>query len=373
LKNTLLSKGLLCPLLTSVLLSELAVAQTSSVTPEVIERASKAVVLFKGTSEAGTILGSGFIISPDGKIATNLHVIRNMKAGAIQLPSGETYDSFSVVAFDDRKDMAIVQVAGFDLPTVALGNSNEIRVGEPVVAIGSPQGLQGTVTAGVVSSVRDDPAAGGFKVIQTDAAANPGNSGGPLITAKGEVIGMVTSKLRASEGLNFAVPINYIRGLLSGLGKPITLEALRAALESATSDVFKEGSALPANWKSIVSGNRFKIRQQGDLVYIERVLPEEAVRVGAFSGWELRKGKNGYSGTERVVIPCSYNATDWNTLGPKQIVNRSTFEYQVEVSLVSATRIEGRLLAPPSDAHLNCKKRTFDKSDSWQNFTWIPE
>lgn len=153
--------------------------QTSPVTPETVEKVSKSVVLLKGTNDSGTVLGSGFLLSPDGKIATNLHVIREMKTGGVQLQSGEIYDTFSVFAFDERKDLAIVQIAGFDLPAIELGNSNEVKPGESVIAIGSPRGLQGTVTAGIVSSVRDDPA--GFKLIQTDAAANPGNSGGPLV------------------------------------------------------------------------------------------------------------------------------------------------------------------------------------------------
>ena len=193
-----------------------AFPQTGLITPEIVEKVSKSVVLLKGTSDSGTVLGSGFLLSSDGKIATNLHVIREMRTGGVQLQSGEVFDTFSILAFDERKDLAIVQIAGFDLPAIDVGNSNEVKTGEPVIAIGSPRGLQGTVTAGIVSSVREDPT--GFKVIQTDAAANPGNSGGPLVNGRGQVIGVVTSKLRASEGLNFAMPINYVRGLLAAAG-----------------------------------------------------------------------------------------------------------------------------------------------------------
>jgi Trypsin-like peptidase domain len=107
--------------------------------------------------------------------------------GGVQLASGEKFDSFSVLAFDARKDIAIIKIPGFDLPSVTLGNSNTVQVGEPVLVIGSPLGLQGSVTTGVLSSVRDDPAGAGFKVLQTDAAANPGNSGGPLVNRRSEV------------------------------------------------------------------------------------------------------------------------------------------------------------------------------------------
>src|SRR5450432_3540538 len=177
--------------------------------PSIVAKTSPAVVLIKGVSSNGTILGSGLIVSADGKIATNLHVIRDLKTAGVQLASGEIFDHVSVLAFDDRKDLAIIKIAGFDLPTVELGNSNDIRSGERVVVIGSPRGLQGTVTTGVVSAVRDDPAGAGFKLIQTDASINPGNSGGPLLNDRGQAIGVVTWKLRGSEGLNFAVPINY--------------------------------------------------------------------------------------------------------------------------------------------------------------------
>jgi S1-C subfamily serine protease len=351
----------------------LAFGQTATVTPDVIERVSKAVVLLKGATDGGTVVGSGFVLSSDGKIVTNLHVIRSLKAGGVQLSSGETYDSFNVLAYDERKDIAIIQIAGFDLATLELGNSNEVRIGEPVVAIGSPRGLQGTVTAGVVSSVRDDPASSGFKVIQTDAAANPGNSGGPLVNSKGQVIGIVTSKLRASEGLNFAIPINYVRGLMGTLGKPLTLDGLRGALNAALPDVFKEAASFPASWKSMVSGNRFKIQEKGEVVYVERLVDGEAARVGYFAAWELRKGEKGYKGTLRSVVPCSYTANDWSTLGTKEVVNRCSFQAPAEFSLFSEIRIEGRISAPPENTKLNCRKCTYDKPFVWHPFIWIPE
>jgi len=119
-------------------------------------------VLIKGTANSGEVVGTGFIISSDGKIATNLHVVESLKNGGVQLASGEKFDSFSVLAFDARKDFAIIKIPGFDLPTVALRNSNNVQVGEPVLAVGSPLGLQGTVTTGVVSSMRDDPFTRGF-------------------------------------------------------------------------------------------------------------------------------------------------------------------------------------------------------------------
>jgi S1-C subfamily serine protease len=89
---------------------------------DIVAVASKSVVLLKGVTDTGTVLGSGFVLSSDGKVATNLHVIREMKPGGVQLASGEVYDNLLVLAFDDRKDLAIVKIAGFDLPAIELGN-----------------------------------------------------------------------------------------------------------------------------------------------------------------------------------------------------------------------------------------------------------
>lgn len=345
--------------------------QDSHATPEIVQKVTKSVVSIRGTNDDGTVLGSGFLFSSDGKIATNLHVIREMKAGGVQLQSGEIFDTFSILAFDERKDLAILQIAGFDLPPIELGNSNEVRVGEAVIAIGSPQGLQGTVTAGIVSSIRDNAA--GFKVIQTDAAANPGNSGGPLVNGRGQVIGVVTWKLRSSEGLNFAVPINYVRGLMTSTGKPMNLAGLRNALAAAPADAIRDATSFPTLWRSMTSANRFRITKQGDILYVERLLSETESRAGVYAKWELRKDKDRYIGKVRGMLACSYVVNDWNFRGPYDKLNHCPVEHQAEVTFFSDSRIEGRVMAPPADAKLNCKKCSLEKPPTWQSFVWIPE
>ena len=218
---------------------------------EVAKKVAPAVVLIKGTTnDGGDALGTGFLVSSDGKIATNLHVIQDLRKVGVQLASGEKFDSFSVVAFDQRKDIAIIKIPGFDLPFVPLGNSNNVQVGEPVLIVGSPLGLQGSVTTGVISSIRDDPSGAGLKVLQTDAAANPGNSGGPLVNRQSEVIGLVTFKIKGGENLNFAIPVNYLRGLMDSPPSTMTLETLRARLADEP-DVFKS-DVFPTRWKSLM-------------------------------------------------------------------------------------------------------------------------
>jgi hypothetical protein len=214
----------------SLLIVPIAFGQTALTTAQIAKKVSPSVLVIQGKTDSGDVLGSGFIVSKDGKIVTNLHVITDMKTASIHLANGKTFDSVSVLAIDERRDLAIVKIVGVDLPVLELGNSDALTIGEPLVILGSPRGLEGTVTAGILSSVRNSGE--GFKVLQTDAAVNPGNSGGPLLNNKGQAIGVVSFKLKSSEGLNFAIPINYVRGLLDNLHDPMTLAEMRKDLSA---------------------------------------------------------------------------------------------------------------------------------------------
>jgi S1-C subfamily serine protease len=338
---------------------------------QITKKISPGVMLIKGTTSTGEILGTGFIISSDGKIATNLHVVESLQKGGVQFASGEKFDSFSVLAFDARKDIAIIKIAGFDLPTVALGNSNNVQVGEPVLAMGSPLGLQGTVTTGVVSSVRDDPTGGGFKVLQTDASVNPGNSGGPLINRQAEVIGIVTFKIRGGENLNFAIPINYLRGLVDSLGAAMSLDELRVKLSSSGSDVFKSDS-FPTRWKSLQSGTTKVLRRDGDRIYVETVLSEAQKNAGCFILSDLQKKGDIFSGNVRSSCVCEYT----RGLGAyaRNFTNHFTDGAAIEIISITPTRIEGRTLARPKGTKFDCKKAEYSNPRSeWESFTWIPE
>jgi hypothetical protein len=141
-----------------------------------------------------------------------------------------------------RRDLAIIKVHGYDLPAITLGNSDSLTVGEAVVIVGSPRGLEGTVTAGILSSVRASDK--GFTVLQTDAAVNPGNSGGPLLNRTGQVVGVVSFKLRSAEGLNFALPINYARALLDRSDDPIALDEMRKRLKPSSPQTETNGPTL---------------------------------------------------------------------------------------------------------------------------------
>ena len=128
-----------------------------SYTPErLVAEFGKAVVLIAAAKEEGRVLslGSGFLVTPDGQIVTNYHVIKGAYPAVVKLTSGDVYDDISVVEYDTRRDIAVIKVKGFNLPTVKLGNSDDVKVGEHVAVIGNPQGLENSVSDGLLSGVR---------------------------------------------------------------------------------------------------------------------------------------------------------------------------------------------------------------------------
>lgn len=159
--------------------------------------------------------GSGFIINQEGYVLTNEHVVRKADKIKVTLSDGREFIG-EVIGSDVTSDMAIVKIQADHLPTVTLGDSDKLRVGEIVIAIGNPYGLQQTVTMGVVSAKdRSIPMGTGGRIyknfIQTDTAINPGNSGGPLLNIKGEVVGINTAIIPYAQGIGFAIPINIAK------------------------------------------------------------------------------------------------------------------------------------------------------------------
>jgi S1-C subfamily serine protease len=157
-------------------------------------------------------IGSGFVISPNGLIMTNAHVVADADTVTVSFQNGQILEG-KVLGKDPVTDVAVIRVSAENLPTVTIGDSDKVRQGQWAIAIGNPLGLQETVTVGVISGTdRSSMAIGipdkriGF--IQTDAAINPGNSGGPLLNARGEVIGVNTAIIQGTQGLGFAIPIN---------------------------------------------------------------------------------------------------------------------------------------------------------------------
>jgi S1-C subfamily serine protease len=173
--------------------------------------------------------GSGFIIDKEGHILTNYHVIADARQVEVTLHNRKKYRA-TVIGTDRSHDLAVIQIKGPDLAPMVLGESKNLQVGQKVYAIGNPFGLSGTMTRGIISSIRPVQEPDGMVIdeaIQTDAAINPGNSGGPLLNWHGEVIGintMIASNVGQSAGIGFAIPINTAKAVLNDL---VTLGRVR--------------------------------------------------------------------------------------------------------------------------------------------------
>lgn len=182
-------------------------------TAEIAEEGKKATVFIVTRSKIGLEVasGSGFIVSEDGKIVTNFHVIENAYYASIKLANGDVYDEVDVVNHDERRDIAILKIKGLKFNAVTLGNSETIKVGEKVVAIGNPEGLENTVSEGILSSTRNLE---GVNMLQITAPISHGSSGGPLFDSKGNVIGITSATFTEGQNLNFAIPIDYVKPLI---------------------------------------------------------------------------------------------------------------------------------------------------------------
>jgi len=345
-------------------------AEKAITTESLVQKIVPTTVQVRAQAADGIKAATGIIVDPSGVVVTNLHVVRAATAAAIKLSSGEEYDDIKVVGFDEKRDLVLLKFAGFNLPVAVLGNSDDVKVGQAVIAVGHPAGLENTVTKGIVSAIRVTEL--GVKVIQTDAAASPGNSGGPLVNELGETIGVVS--FGASEkSLIFAYPVNYVRGLLTHQSA-LTLPELAGKL-AAKPDLFAMGSTsgITGKWKSLQSATIKSLREEGDFVYGETSLP---------NGWtvtyELKKQPDAtYSGQARSSGGCTY-FNPWKGLSGRRIQKSCMFEDAVLFTAVSPSRIEGKIEVreAPGDTGSRAFREWCDSCGKsaeprWQGFVWI--
>ena len=302
---------------------------------DIVKRSSDAVVLIVISDSAGQeiALGSGFLVSADGEIVTTHHVIKEAHSATVKLSNGSFFPVNGVLADDADKDLAIIKVNGKNLPFLTLGDIDKLHVGDHVVAIGSPLGLEGTVSDGIVSAIRD---VANKKWIQTTAPASHGNSGGPLLDMSDHVVGVVTMgvNLEVGQNLNFAVPCNEVQALL------ITARQQAKPLNSVVSH--NDGSfAGIVVWTSLTTNHDYNIRRDGDYLYVDWVnIPPSISTAGGFMKAELKKNPDGkWRGKGHVGVTCTYRSGFGEYA--QNVAKLCSRDDDIEIDLLSDKRIEG--------------------------------
>jgi S1-C subfamily serine protease len=234
--------------------------------------------------------GSGFIISVDGLILTNAHVVRGADTVRVKLRDGRSFEG-RVVGADPVTDVAVVKIEADNLPTVTLGDSDQLQTGEWVITIGNPLGLDNTVTAGIISAIGRSSYEIGIpdyrvEFIQTDAAINLGNSGGPLLNAQGKVIGINTAIIQNAQGIGFAIPINRAQHIADQLIANGKFEHPFLGIEMVT--------LTPEIKQKIISSSKTSIWiDEDDGVLIVQVVPHSpAARADLHVGDVIKKINN---------------------------------------------------------------------------------
>ena len=328
---------------------------------DIVESCIDTVVLVIVSDASGKVVGrgSGFLISPDGKIVTNYHVVQGAASAIVKLSNGAFFPVVGVLATSKDDDLALIKVSGRNLPALSLGDSGSVSIGDRVIAIGSPLGLQNTVTDGIVRAVRDDGT--GRKWIQTTAPASRGNSGGPLLTLDGNAIGVITFGFKEGENLNFAAPINSVKSLLDTAHDVVPLNA-----RTLSGGVQGKPSVSRRIWTSMVSGRDYTVRIEGEYIYSEWVnLPREFRETSAFNRAELKRSGDIWTGKSRSYFLCQYR-NRW-TGQPQD--NWCSIEIDVEITSFSESRIEARV---HSIVEFDCR-RCRPKKMEWKSYTLIPK
>ena len=345
--------------LAAVLVCISALVPSSALVAEstaVVEQQSVATVVFNKNSGAiVTILtpsgiGSGVLVDPSGVIVTNLHVIEGDASATVTLASGDIYDDVQVIAVDERRDIVIIKIAGFQLPTVEFGDSDDVEVGEGVYAIGAPRGLALTISEGIISGIRRSPGDDGSQVLQTTAAISPGSSGGGLFDEDGRLIGITTSRILSGESLNFAVPINYVRGIVATAPKWTLAEFNMARAVPAPARriprVDGPGDAYP---RDIERENLTGIRVVN--VVVEE-LAEDAEAAG-LTRRSLLAAVERRLEARRVPLGNSRQGADLYINVATHESRRGLYVYYARVSVQQLTTIEGNQLRARADTWAN--------------------
>jgi S1-C subfamily serine protease len=292
--------------------------------PAIAKAANNVIVSIVMLDKDGNAVaqGSGFLVSKDGRIVTNYHVVKSGSSAIVKLPDGAFYRVEGMLAFNKDRDVAIIKARGQDFRAATLGDSDRVQVGESVVAIGNPLSLESTVSNGIVSGIRNIEEEGG-KFLQITAPISPGSSGGPLFNMAGEVVGITTLYIKGGENLNFAIPINDVKPLLSAK----YTEVLEFPDEAEPSPPSKAATSVQvALWKNLKDGEIYKTRVLHEHLYLEKT----STGIGVVDDCDFVPANS---------IGISWIGTCWKR-DPTTERTRSSSEY---LTLVTSERIEGSL------------------------------
>ena len=312
-------------------------AESPLPTTQVVEIVKPAVVEIRSALKESVSLGSGFVIEPDGVIVTALHVVKDARRIDVRLLSGEVFTVSQVLAVAEQHDLCLLKIPAVGLPTLRLADSDALQIGENVIFVGNPEGLTYTVSKGIASAVR---VVNGSKVIQVDAAASHGSSGGPLVNERGEVVGVCVFGWPGVENGNFAASSNYIKGLLSAK-TPLSLT--EAWTSHRASDLFSESSSgLAGRWKSVTSGTIKVITDTGDRIYVE-TLEANGNPTGMVADL-VKQADGSYNGISRWHFSCWY----MKGMGAfmHKVEKSCDMENSIQLRLASDGRIEGVWTGP---------------------------
>lgn len=305
--------------------------------------------------------GSGVLVDPTGVFVTNLHVLQGERSATVRLANGDAYDHLEILGVDARRDLLVAKVRGFKLPSVQLADSDILSVGQPVYAVGTPRGLESSISEGIVSAIRDTGL--GYKVIQTSAAISAGSSGGGLFDAEGRLIGITTFKREGGEGLNFAVPVNYVVGILESRER-FSLDELakRYPVSDATGSVQASGaptsagdSAVPPLAQGYTTGDgTFALFEQiSNTTYRATFTSGTSVYAGAVVSWD--SVQKAYIGKGTIKTICgSLDTRIWDA------------PVTQEIYVISDGLIRGKWSHP---TRVNCDRRTVNQVE-WREAIW---
>jgi Trypsin-like peptidase domain len=307
-----------------------------------LKKLSKAIASVLVTTSDGKTInqGSGFFLNPTGRLVTNYHVIEDASSAIVKTSDGGFYEVNGTLAVDEEHDLAILKVAGSNFEYVSLGDSDAVSIGDKVYAVGSPLGLETTVSDGIVSSIRE---LNEVRLIQTTAPISHGSSGGPLLNLRGQVIGVTTLQMEGGQNLNFAVPSKFIRPLL--LSEKVTPFAPTPAPESpqasgaknARPKVDDDFSDLPEFWTEALGKSEYRVRILGEHIYIKSTFMENSP--GIITDRSLNC--DGKRQVDMWIGTCSLNFTEpWMY---QSLPTSCSLSLTFRIDSLSKQRIDGRV------------------------------